>query len=71
MSHSDDLLLSFVALVIFGGLAGYGLHAHFKKHDKIRLHKPPWMLICLGSISIAFMIVVHIANLFGLETGNR
>lgn len=71
MSWSDDLLLSFVALLVFGGLAAFALHAHFKKHDKIRLHKPPWMLICLGSISIAFMIVVHIANLFGLETGQK
>ena len=29
------------------------------------------MVIALVSIAVAFMLVVHLVNLFGFETGNR
>jgi len=71
MSHSDDLLISIIALVFCVGLAILGFHQNFKEKTEFRRVRPPWMPIALAAISIGFMIIVHIANLFGFETGNR
>jgi cytochrome b subunit of formate dehydrogenase len=71
MSHSEDLLISFIALLICAGLTALGFRQNFKEKTEFRRVRPPWMIIALASISVGFMILVHIANLFGLETGNR
>jgi len=71
MSHSDDLLISVMALLICAGLTALGFRQNFKEKTEFRSVRPPWMIIALASISVGFMILVHIANLFGLETGNR
>lgn len=71
MSHSEDLILSFIALAICGGLVALGFRQNFKEKTEFRSVRPPWMIIALAAISVGFMIVVHIANLFGLETGRR
>lgn len=71
MSHSEDLLISFIALLICAGLTTLGFRENFKEKTEFRRVRPPWMIIALASISVGFMIIVHIANLFGLETGNR
>lgn len=71
MSTSDDLLISVVALLICAGLVILGFRQNFKEKTEFRRVRPPWMLIALAAISVGFMILVHIANLMGLETGNR
>lgn len=71
MTASTDLLISFAALAICAGLAMLGIRNNFAEKKDIRPHRPPWMIIALGSISVGFMIVVHIANVLGFETGNR
>ena len=71
MSHSDDLLISVIALLICVGLTVLGFHQNFKEKTEFRRVRPPWMIIALAAISVAFMIIVHLANLLGFETGNR
>jgi len=71
MSHSDDLLISVIALLICVGLAVLGFRQNFKEKTDFRRVRPPWMVIALAAISVGFMIIVHIANLLGFETGNR
>ena len=71
MSHSDDLLISVIALLICAGLTILGFRQNFKEKTEFRRVRPPWMIIALGSISVGFMIIVHIANLLGFEPGNR
>lgn len=71
MSHSQDLLISCIALAICAGLVILGFRQNFKEKTEFRRFRPPWMVIALAAISVGFMIVVHIANLFGFETGNR
>lgn len=71
MSHSDDLLISFIALAICAGLVVLGFHQNFKEKTEFRRVRPPWMIIALAAISVGFMVLVHIANLLGLETGTR
>jgi len=71
MSHSEDLLISLIALAFCAGLVVLGFRQNFKEKTEFRRFRPPWMIIALAAISVGFMIIVHIANLFGFETGNR
>jgi cytochrome b subunit of formate dehydrogenase len=71
MSHSDDLLISCIALAICVGLVLLGFRQNFKEKTEFRRFRVPWMGIALTAISVGFMILVHIANLFGFETGRR
>lgn len=71
MSRSDDLLISSIALLVCIGLVILGFRQNFKEKTEFRRIRPPWMLIALAAISFGFMILVHIANLFGFETGGR
>jgi hypothetical protein len=71
MSHSEDLLISIIALLACASLTALGFHQNFKEKTEFRRVRPPWMMIALASLSVGFMILVHIANLFGFETGNR
>ena len=71
MSHSEDLLISSIALLVCIALVILGFRQNFKEKTEFRRVRPPWMVIALASISVGFMILVHIANLFGFETGGR
>jgi cytochrome b subunit of formate dehydrogenase len=71
MSHEEDLLISLIGLAVCAGLVILGFRQNFKEKTEFRRFRPPWMIIALAAISVGFMIVVHIANLFGFETGNR
>ena len=69
MSHSDDLLISFIALAVCIGLVILGFRENFKEKTEFRSIRPPWMIIALAAISVGFMILVHVVNLLGFETG--
>lgn len=69
MTRSQDLTLTIIALVIFAGLAILGFRNHFAEKPTIKPHRLPWMIISLGSIATGFMVLVHLANLMGFETG--
>ena len=71
MSPQDDLLISSIALALCAVLAVLGMRNNFKEKMDFRAYRPPWMVISLGSIAVGFMLVVHIVNLLGFETGNR
>ncbi len=71
MSLSNDMTISLIGLTIciFFGVVGF--RNHFKKHTTIKPHRLPWMLISLAAIATGFMLLVHVVNLFGLETGRH
>lgn len=69
MRLSDDLTLSLIGLAICIVLGVLGFRNHFAEKTNIRLHRPPWMIIALASLATGFMIIVHLVNLMGLETG--
>lgn len=71
MSQSDDLLISLIALLVCTGVAILGFRQNFKEKTEFRRVRPPWMIMALAAISIGFMVLVHIVNLLGFETGNR
>jgi len=71
MSPENDMTISLIGLAIcvFIGVAGF--REHFKKHKTIKPHRLPWMLISLAAIATGFMLLVHVVNLLGLETGRN
>ena len=71
MDRSTDLTLTLIALAICAGLAVLGLKGRFREKTDIRPYRVPWMPIALLAIAVGFMLIVHLANLFGFETGRR
>lgn len=71
MSQNQDLALTLLGLTVFASLAVIAFRNHFAEKSSIKPHRPPWMVISLGSIALSFMILVHLANILGFETGNR
>lgn len=65
-----DWIISLGLAVLFIAL---GIFAHSKlgtvrKKDQ-RPHQVPWGLVMVGSVFAVFLIVVHLMNLVGVDTG--
>jgi len=63
-------LISIGLMICIGGL---GIYAHSKlgtvrKKDQ-RPHQVPWGLVMIGCVFLLFLVVVHMMNLIGVETG--
>ena len=71
MNSSNDFTISLTLFIALVFVAILSFRNHFKTRDKIQPHRLPWMIICLGSIATSFMLLVHIVNLLGFETGGR
>lgn len=62
-----------ISLSIAAGLIAFGVFAHSKigtvrKQDQ-RPHQVPWGLVMIGCVFGLFLVVVHLLNLLGVETG--
>ena len=69
-AHVLDWIIS---LTIAAGLIALGVFAHSKigtvrKKDQ-RPHQVPWGLVMIGCVFGLFLVVVHLLNLVGVETG--
>ena len=62
-------MLTLLALAFCATLAVVSFRNHFGEKQSIKPHRLPWMIIALGSIATGFMVIVHLANLLGFETG--
>lgn len=71
MDPTLDLILTIGGMIVCAVLAAVGIRLRFREKTDIRPYRMPWMVIALVSIAIAFMLAVHLVNLFGFETGNR
>lgn len=65
-----DWIISLSAAACFIAL---GIHAHGKigtirKKDQ-RPHQVPWGLVMVGCVFGIFLVVVHLLNIVGVETG--
>jgi len=69
MSHSDDLLLTSIGLAACVIIGIFAFRRHFAKHDKLKPRMVPWIIISLGAIATGFMLLVHLVNILGIETG--
>ncbi|WP_298913024.1 hypothetical protein [uncultured Algimonas sp.] len=71
MDANLDLILTLAGVAVCAVLAALGIRFRFTEKTDIRPYRMPWMIIALVSVAVGFMLVVHLANLFGFETGNR
>ena len=71
MSPELDLILTVSGIAVCAVLAALGIRLRFTEKDDIRPYRMPWMIIALVCIAVGFMLVVHLVNLFGFETGGR
>ena len=66
---TTDLLMSIGALVFFVRISVFASHRAGLPYDVERPKKLPWRLIMIISGFLAAMVLVHMINLFGYETG--
>ena len=66
-----DLILTLSGIAVCAVLAALGIRLRFRESTDIRPYRMPWMIIALVAIAVGFMLVVHLVNLFGFETGGR
>ncbi|MGB3456256.1 MAG: hypothetical protein WBG08_10585 [Litorimonas sp.] len=71
MDPTLDLILTLSGIAVCAVLAVVGIRLRFREKTDIRPYRMPWMIIALVAIAVGFMLVVHLANLFGFETGGR
>ena len=61
-----------VSLSIAAVFAAIGIYAHSKlgtlRKDQ-RPHQVPWGLVMVGCVFVIFLVIVHLINLVGVETG--
>ena len=69
MDPSTDLSLTLIGIAVCAGLALLGFRGRFREKTDIRAYRMPWMPIALLAIAVGFMLVVHLVNIFGFETG--
>jgi len=71
MNISNDLLATCVGLTACILVGVFAFRRHFAKHDKLKPRMVPWIIISLGAIATGFMLLVHLVNILGIETGRN
>lgn len=71
MNISNDLLLTTTGLLTCIIVGIFAFRRHFAKHDKLKPRMVPWIIISLGAIATGFMLLVHLVNILGIETGRN
>ncbi|MEO1028663.1 MAG: hypothetical protein AAFX02_06340 [Pseudomonadota bacterium] len=66
---SLDLILTLTGLAAMIGLAVFANHKAAQPWDDMKPKKLPWKLIMVIAGFGAFLAVVHLVNLAGVETG--
>lgn len=63
--------LSLTAFILIGalGMAGLCWHLGTREHDSLKPRMMPWKFLTFGFLATALMVLVHLANLLGWETG--
>jgi len=69
MSH--DLLISILIFLALIGFGFFGFNRQLGKNRDLRPRRIPWIFLAMAAFATAFMVLVHIVNLLGFETGNR
>lgn len=62
-------MFTIMGLAVCAGLAAFGMWRHFRKTNALKAPLIPWMLVSMGCIATSFMLIVHLVNLLGIETG--
>lgn len=70
--YSDNHFLYTVIGALICALAGaFCFWRGNRPHEGLKPRLVPWNFIAFGFIAFGFVLVVHIVNLLGFETGRR
>ncbi|MEL6829847.1 MAG: hypothetical protein AAFO63_06895 [Pseudomonadota bacterium] len=59
-----------LALLVLAGIGGFLAHRKIGTvRSDGRAHQVPWHLVLIGCGFVAFLIIVHLLNLIGVQTG--
>ena len=58
-----------LALAVCAAMAALAYHRHFTPARGFRHRKINWMVVCLAFVAVSFVLLVHLVNLAGFETG--
>ena len=68
---TPDLVITLAAIALFGGLFALASHRAAKPADPLNPRLVPWRPIIIISGFAMLVAIVHLLNLFGVETGRR
>ncbi|PHR61568.1 MAG: hypothetical protein COA43_02210 [Robiginitomaculum sp.] len=68
---TPEISTSLFALLCCVCLGMFCYKRHTREHNELEPRMIPWIIIAIGCLAVSFMIIVHIVNLLGFETGNR
>ncbi len=66
-----EIIYTVLALGACISLGLFSYNRHTREHNELAPRMVPWIIIAMGSLATSFMLIVHLVNLFGFETGNR
>ena len=66
-----DLQLTLTGIVFCAIVGSLSFYKHFQKTEKFKAPIIPWIIPALACIATGFMLVVHLVNILGIETGGR
>jgi len=68
---TPQITTTLIALIVCIGLGVLSYHLHAREHNKLTPRMVPWIMIAMACLATGFMLVVHLVNLLGVETGGR
>jgi len=66
-----DLGFTLGGLAFFSILGVVCYKLHTRENNTVKPRMVPWVIIAIGCMATVFMLLVHLVNLFGFETGGR
>jgi len=66
-----EILYTSLGLLACLGLGALSYHLHTREHNKLAPRMVPWIIITMACVATSFMLIIHLLNLFGFETGRR
>jgi amino acid transporter len=68
---TPQILYTMFALAACLGFGFFSYHRHTREHNSVKPRLIPWIIIAIACLATSFMLIVHLVNLFGFETGHR
>lgn len=68
----SDLEGTILGVILCSGIGAFCFWRHFRKRETLKAAPIiPWIIPGLGAAATGFMLMVHLVNLMGFETGGR
>ena len=69
MDTQTDMMITIITLLACGVIGTFAFHMGSREHNSTKPRMMPWMVIAFGCAATALMVLVHLVNLLGFETG--